>query len=77
MDEMDMKRILEDYRSVVLRYEKLHAEINALLAEHDGDSKKLSEEARERYRELAHQRDEAANEMRWMEQEYLSDDDEI
>ena len=70
----DMMRKVEAYRDAVLRYEKLHAEVNALIRAHAGESQNMSAESRARYRELARQRDEAMNDVLWLEQQ-LQDDE--
>lgn len=69
----DLNRV-QTYRELVLRYEALHAQINSLLHAHQGASEHMSPDELTHYRQLARQRDELFNEMRWMEQELLSDD---
>lgn len=72
-DERDMLEMVERYQATVLRYESLHRQINALIQQFDGDSEKMSAEARIQYQDLARQRDEAMNELRWLEQELLDE----
>ncbi len=66
---------VQRYREIVLRYEAVDAEIDALLTQHGGASENLSDEERGRYRQLAAQRDDLLNEMRVLEQELLEDDE--
>lgn len=70
-DEMLDK--VEIYRKIVLNYERLNQEINQLLSTHGG-TEQMSAEDLNHYRELARQRDEALNEMRWLELELLDED---
>jgi hypothetical protein len=64
------------YRELVLRYEKLDEVIDALIMAAGGVPDKMSPDDRERYRELARQRDELQNEMRWLEQQLMEEDDQ-
>lgn len=70
----DVLSKVESYRKAVLVYEDLQKQINHLLKSHRGSSDKMSEVDRRRYRELAHRRDEAMNEMRWLENQLLEND---
>jgi hypothetical protein len=65
------------YRNIVLQYEAVDAEIDALLMSHGGGSEKMSDDERARYRQLANRRDELLNEMRLLEMQLLDDEDEI
>lgn len=65
------------YRTIVLQYEAVDAEIDALIMAHGGGSEKMTDEGRAHYRELANRRDELLNEMRLLEKQLLDDDDEI
>lgn len=73
-DDRDMLERVQQYRQLVLRYEALDAEIDALIMSHGGASEKLPKEAFERYRTLARERDEVHNEMRLLEQQLLDDE---
>jgi hypothetical protein len=76
-DESDALQKVQNYRSIVLQYEAVDAEIDALIMAHGGGSEKMTDEERTRYRELANRRDELLNEMRLLEKQLLDDDDEI
>ena len=62
---------VDHYRKIVLQYEALNKEINDLIMANNGGTKDMSKQDIERYRELAYQRDETLNEMRWLEQQLL------
>ncbi|NDJ59821.1 MAG: hypothetical protein GYB67_01780 [Chloroflexi bacterium] len=66
--DADMLSQVQNYRNVVLRYEALDEQIDRLLMAHNGNSDQLSAAERAEYRQLARQRDELFNEMRFMEQ---------
>ena len=72
-DTFDKVRL---YREVVLQYEKVDEEIDALIMAANGVPDKLSPAERDRYRELARRRDELQNEMRWLEQQLMEEDDQ-
>ena len=72
-DSLDKVR---QYRELVLQYEKIDEEIDALIMAVDGVPDKLSSADRDRYRELANRRDELQNEMRWLEQQLMAEDDQ-
>lgn len=74
-NERDPKQQAEHYQRIVLQYEQLDEEIDALLTAHQGRSERLSPADHTRYRALARQRDELYNEMRALEQLLLSDDE--
>lgn len=65
---------VEQYRQAVLLYEDLQQQINGLLKQHSGNSDLMSEDDRVSYRDLAHRRDDAMNEMRWLESQLLEED---
>jgi hypothetical protein len=67
---------VRQYRELVLQYEKIDEEIDALIMAVDGMAEKLSAADRDRYRELANRRDELQNEMRWLEQQLMAEDDQ-
>ncbi len=70
----DMERI-ERYRRLVLEYEALDEEIDALLADHKGATENMSDEDFDRYRELAHRRDTLYNQMKTLESQIHLDDE--
>lgn len=72
----DMLEQIENYRSIVSAYESLNDKINKLLAKHSGGTENMSSEDLAHYRKLARQRDEALNEMRWLEQQLLDDSEQ-
>ncbi len=71
----DTQDKLQRYRKIVLQYEQLDEEIDALIMASDGIPENMSLEDRAQYRELARRRDEAQNEMRWLESQLLVDDE--
>jgi hypothetical protein len=73
-DAHDLQQQVEDYRKIVLRYEAVDEQIDALLANHGGDAEAMSMEELNRYRGLARLRDDLFNEIRMMEQTLLRDD---
>jgi hypothetical protein len=70
---IDLKQV-ERYRQLVLEYEALDEQIDALLASHNGATEKMSDEDFESYRNLAHRRDYVYNQMKAMERLVLGDD---
>jgi len=70
----DMERI-EQYRRLVLEYEALDEEIDALLAQHRGATENMSDEDFDRYRELAHRRDALYNQMKAVASQIRLDDE--
>ena len=70
---VDFKQV-ERYRQLVLEYEALDEQIDALLASHNGATEKMSDEDFESYRNLAHRRDYIYNQMKAMERLVLGDD---
>jgi len=71
-DDMDRS---ERYRRLVLEYEALDEEIDALLADHKGATENMSDEDFDRYRELAHRRDTLYNQMKTLESQIHLDDE--
>lgn len=71
------RRAVEEYQRVVLAYETLDQEIDTLLNIHRGNHEAMPAEELQRYRELARQRDDLYNTMRYMEQQFLENDDSI
>lgn len=67
---------VQAYRQLVLDYEALDEEIDALLAKHDGATENMTSTDFERYRELARRRDIIYNQLKALEQQLLDDDDE-
>ena len=66
---------IQRYRQIVLRYEQIDAEIDALIMASDGMPDKMPSEAKERYHQLAANRAELQNEMRWLERQLLDEED--
>ena len=66
---------LERYRAIVLQYEQLDEEIDALIMASNGIPDHMPPEDRARYRDLARRRDEVQNEMRWLESQLMEDDE--
>ncbi len=67
---------VQNYRKLVLIYEALQKQINALIMASGGNSEQMSEEDRTRYRGLANRRDEVLNEIRVLEQRLLDEEEE-
>ena len=63
----DTLHSIQFYQVYVMQYEKLDEEIDQLIMDNGGTSDKMPPEARTRYRQLAHKRDEVLNEMRRLE----------
>lgn len=70
----DIERV-QRYKQLVLEYEALDEEIDALLAQHGGATEKMPDEAYQRYRELAIHRDYVYNQMKRLEREIFPDDE--
>lgn len=77
MSDNDELGSVQEYRRLVLEYEASHAEVNALIHAHQGNTENMSQEALARYRALARQRDELLNEIRWLEMQLLDDEDSV
>ncbi len=73
---MSDKDRVQQYRELVLQYEALDEQVDALLARHSGLTDKMSDEDHAQYRELARRRDEVYNQMKEMEQSLLGDENE-
>jgi hypothetical protein len=71
----DMLKRVQDYRTLVLRYEQLDEEIDAMLEAHGGGTEQMSEEDRLRYRDMARERDDLQNEIRVLGQQLTLDED--
>jgi hypothetical protein len=71
----DVMGQVKNYREKVAIYESLRVEINTLLKGHNGGTEHMHPDDLARYRELARQRDEALNEMRWFEQQLLDENE--
>jgi hypothetical protein len=67
-------RDVQDYRKLVLLYEALDAEIDQLIMTYGGHSEDMPEADFERYRNLAHKRDELQNDIRATERRLLGGD---
>lgn len=75
-DSSDTLHDVETYQKTVLLYEAVQKKINVLITTSGGGTEQMSPEDRSRYRELARQRDELQNELRFMEQRLLMDDED-
>ncbi|MDX2137083.1 MAG: hypothetical protein SF123_03235 [Chloroflexota bacterium] len=62
---------VQQYRKLVLIYEAVDAEIDKLIMTYGGHSEAMPPADLERYRDLAHKRDDVQNEMRALEQKLL------
>ena len=71
--EQDAQEQIGQYRQVVLAYEALQAQIQAMLkGKHGADD--LSADELKKYRALARERDALQSEMRYFEQQFSEDD---
>lgn len=70
----DDKDKVEQYRQLVLEYEKLDEEIDALLTRNKGGTEDMSKDDYQQYKELATRRDEVYNEVKALESTLLNDD---
>ena len=66
--------LVQKYRKLVLVYEALDKEIDALIMAHGGSSEKMPPEDLTRYRDLARQRDDIQGEMHELEMELNIDE---
>lgn len=71
----DVMGQVKHYREKVALYESLRIEINSLLTDHNGATENMHADDLARYRDLARQRDEALNDMRWFEQQLLDENE--
>jgi hypothetical protein len=72
----DIRDEVEHYRQIVLLYEALDHEIDALLMQYGGASENMPPWELSRYRKMARQRDELQNDMLALEQDLDLDDAE-
>ena len=66
--------LVHQYQELVLAYEALDKEIDALIMAHGGSSEKMPQEDLERYRLLARRRDDLQGEMHELEMELNIDE---
>jgi len=66
--------LVHQYQELVLAYEALDKEIDALIMEHGGSSEKMPPEDLDRYRHLARRRDDIQGEMHELEMELNIDE---
>lgn len=71
----DLRAEMRRYQQIVLEYEALDKQIDALLMQYGGASENMPPSELQRYRMLARQRDELQNDMRSLEQILLNDAD--
>lgn len=69
----NMLQQVTQYNELVQVYHALDEKIDNLLHAHQGHSENLTDESREKYRELARERDDIFNQMRTMEQTLFTD----
>jgi len=69
----DMRQQITQYDQLVQKYHALDEQIDNLLHAHQGHSENLSDSSRQKYRQLARERDDIFNQMRTMEQELFSE----
>ena len=72
--ETDELNQVQAYQKIVLEYEALDEEIDALLAEQGGGTENMSPKTLVQYRDLARRRDVIYNEMKALEQQLLDND---
>ena len=65
----DSLALVQKYQALVIEYEALDKEIDALIMAHGGSSEKMPSEDLERYRDLARKRDDVQGEMHELEME--------
>lgn len=70
----DSLALVQKYQALVLEYEALDKEIDALIMAHGGSSEKMPPEDLERYRDLARKRDDVQGEMHELEMELNIDE---
>lgn len=71
-DEVERVQV---YQQLVLEYEALDEQIDALIAQHHGSTEFMPDEAYQRYRELAIHRDYIYNQVKRLEREIFPDDE--
>lgn len=72
----ELSNQVQQYQALVMRYEALDHEIDALIMAYGGTSDKMPAADFSRYRDLARQRDDVLNEMRLIEHQLSLDEDE-
>ena len=75
-DDDTTKGQVERYRLLVLSYEKLDKEIDELIMSYGGGTEKMPPEALAHYRDLARQRTDVQNDILWLEQRLMGDEEE-
>ena len=70
----DSLALVHQYQALVLAYEALDKEIDALIMAHGGSSEKMPPEDLARYRDLARKRDDIQGEMHELEMELNIDE---
>lgn len=66
---------VQEYRRLMLEYEGLDEQVDALLAQYNGATENMPDEEYERYRELARRRDSVYHQMKALEGQLFPDDD--
>lgn len=66
---------VQEYRRLMLEYEDLDGQVDALLAACNGATENMPDEEYERYRELARRRDGVYHQMKALERQLFPDDD--
>lgn len=66
---------VQEYRRLMLEYEGLDEQVDALLAKYNGATEHMPDEEYERYRELARRRDGVYHQMKALERQLFPDDD--
>lgn len=66
---------VQEYQRLILAYESLDEQVDTLLAEYNGATENMPEEAYDRYRELARRRDFIYHQMKALERQLFLDDD--
>lgn len=73
-DPNDLSRV-QEYRRLVLEYEALDEQVDALMARHPGVSEPAAGDDLDHYRELSRRRDDVYNRLKELEQQISLDDD--
>lgn len=69
----DVKVRIQAYRTIVEEYERLDNEIDTLITRNGGQSKNMSSDDLDLYRQLARKRRDIMNEMRLLERDLLDE----
>ncbi len=69
----DVKVRIQAYRTIVEEYERLDNEIDTLITRNGGQSKNMSSDDLDLYRQLARKRRDILNEMRLLERDLLDE----